>query len=232
MNKTRILVVDDDPFLRKFVGVNLQARHHEVVFAENGLQALEILGQEHPDLIVLDIMMPYLDGFEVCRRVRENSAVPIIMLSAKDGQTDKLRCLELGADDFLTKPFSLSELLWRVNVLLRRAQKFNSAAGGAGFSCRDLEIDYVRQRVYLKGQEVELTKTEYNILTFLAMNAGRVINSQFILEKVWGEAYIDKYRMLWVNVSRLRRKLNDISCDVDYIHTRPGRGYLLSGRNR
>ena len=231
MNKSQILVVDDDPSVRKFVSANLEARNNKVMLAENGVRAMEILVREQPDLIVLDIIMPYIDGFEVCRRVREKSAVPIIMLSAKDGQSDKIRCFELGADDYLSKPFSLKELLTRIKVLLRRIPKSEPTANVGGFSYRDLEINYIQQRVYLKGREVNLTRTEYKILAYLSMNAGRVIDSQHILEKVWGEKYIDKPCILWVNLSRLRRKLNCGVDDVNYIQTRSGMGYLLSGTN-
>lgn len=227
MKKPRVLVVDDDTSIRKFVRANLDARDYKVLLAENGVEAINIIEREPLDLIILDIMMPKMDGFEVCRLVREWSKIPIIMLSAKDGESDKLRCLELGADDYLTKPFSLNELLSRIKVIMRRTQFSSNTLVQSRFNCGNLEIDYNRHTVCLKGQEINLTGTEYKLLTYLAMNAGRVIAPQFILEKVWGQEYINKPRVLWVNISRLRRKLKAFNGAHDYIHTKPGIGYVI-----
>jgi DNA-binding response OmpR family regulator len=159
--------------------------------------------------------------------VREKSKIPIIMLSAKDGEGDKMRCLEIGADDYLTKPFSLTELLTRVKVVLRRSHVQNSPSLASLCSIGNLEIDSNNHMVYLKGHELDLTATEYKILTFLSMNAGRIISQQLILEKVWGDDYIGKPRVLWVNLSRLRRKLKERDADREYICTRPGLGYMI-----
>jgi DNA-binding response OmpR family regulator len=223
----KILIVDDDPTIRKFIRANLDARNYEVFLAENGLQALEMLKEESIDLVLLDITMPQLDGFEVCRRLREWSNIPIIMLSARDSETDKLRCMELGADDYLTKPFSLNELLVRIKVVLRRASKSQNPAASLRFGNGELEIDINRQTVCLSGKDVPLTATEYKILTFLANNAGRIVAPEFILEKVWGQKCRDKRRLLWVNISRLRSKLNCEKGRKDYIQTRTGMGYYL-----
>ncbi len=226
MKKACILVVDDDVSIRKFVRANLDARDYDVLLAANGTEAIKVIDDEPLDLIILDIMMPEVDGFEVCRHVREQSNVPIVMLSAKDGENDKLRCLELGADDYLTKPFSLKELLCKVKIILRRVRDAGNAPAQSRFSYRDLEIDYNNHIVYLKGQEVNLTGTEYQILTYLAQNAGRVIAPQFILEKIWGQENMDKLRRLWVNISRLRSKLKSDDGGA-YIYTKPGIGYLM-----
>jgi len=228
MNKSRILIVDDDPSIRKFVRANLNIRDYAVTVAENGLEAINIIKRESMDLMILDIMMPYLNGYEVCRQVRESSMLPIIMLSAKDEETDKLRCLELGADDYLTKPFSLNELLCRVKNLLKRTQGSELAPSMLKFACGELEIDYDRRIVSLNGQEINLTDTEYRILDYLARNAGRIIAPEHILEKVWGQDYLDKRRMLWTNISRLRGKLNSRP-GYNYIQTRPGIGYVIKG---
>jgi DNA-binding response OmpR family regulator len=227
MTKPKILIVDDDPTIRKFIRANLEARNYDVLLAENGMIALEILRENSVDLILLDIMMPRLDGFEVCRSLREWSKVPIIMLSAKDGESDKLRCLEIGADDYLTKPFSLAELLTRIKVVLRRVQKSQYPTTSKCFGDGGLEIDFDRQIVSLNGKDIALTITEYKILSFLAANAGRIVAPEFILEKVWGQKYMDQNRLLWVNMSRLRRKINGEKGRNGYIQTRPGMGYYL-----
>jgi DNA-binding response OmpR family regulator len=228
MRKPKVLIVDDDPGIRKFVRANLDARDYEVLLAENGVAALKIFKEEPVDLILLDIMMPYLDGYEVCRQIREDSKVPIIMLSAKDGENDKLRCLEMGADDYITKPFSLNELLCRIKVIFRRTRENIYVVPNSRFNCGELEIDYNLHMVFLKGQDVNLTDTEYKILTFLCMNAGRVIAPEYILEKVWGENHLDKHHLLWVNICRLRNKLNRICEGNNYIQTRPHLGYMMS----
>jgi DNA-binding response OmpR family regulator len=227
MKQQTILIVDDDPMIRKFIRANLNARNYEVLLAVDGLQAIDILKREFVDLVLLDIMMPQLDGFEVCRRIREWSKVAIVMLSAKDGETDKLRCLEMGADDYLTKPFSLNELLCRIKVVLRRSRKSEYPATSSQFGDGELEIDFNRQTVLLGGRDVILTATEYKILTYLASNAGRIVAPEHILEKVWGQKFLDKRRLLWVNISRLRRKLNNDKGKTNYIQTRPGMGYFI-----
>ena len=227
MNKPCILVVDDDTSIRKFIRANLDARNYEVLLATDGVEAMRLFAEHTLDLIVLDIMMPEMDGFQVCRLVREKSKVPIIMLSAKEGEGDKLRCLELGADDYLTKPFYLNELLLRIKAVLRRSQNLNSQVSSPMVTIGDLEIDYQNHLVYLKGHELNLTITEYKILTFLANNAGRIISPQLIMENVWGADYIGKPRVLWVNLSRLRRKLKEWDINREYIYTKPGLGYII-----
>jgi DNA-binding response OmpR family regulator len=227
MHKPKVLLVDDDPGIRKFVRANLDARNYDVVLAENGLEALSVFNQGPLDLVLLDIMMPKLDGYEVCRQIREMSTVPIIMLSAKDGENDKLRCLELGADDYVTKPFSLNELLCRIKVIFRRTREDITAVPNNKFSCGDLEIDYDRQMVSCKGQDVNLTETEYKILTFLSLNAGRIIAPEYILEKVWGQDHLHEHHLLWVNICRLRIKLNRVS-GSNFIQTRPHLGYMMT----
>jgi two-component system, OmpR family, KDP operon response regulator KdpE len=230
MNNPTILVVDDDTSIRKFVRVNLDARDYRVLTAGDGEEALSLIKKEHLDLIILDIVMPNMNGFEVCRQIREWSRVPIIMLSAKDQEKDKLRCLELGADDYLTKPFSLFELLYRVKSILRRTFNSNQIPLQSNFNDGELEINFDRHAVHLNGQNVNLTSTEYKILSFLAMNAGRIIEPQYILERVWGQEYQDKNQLLWVNICRLRRKLSKVGEGKNRILTRPGFGYFIKER--
>jgi putative nucleotidyltransferase with HDIG domain len=231
MKKLRILVVDDQPSIRKFIGNNLTARGYAVSTAENGIEALNTLRKENVDLLLLDIMMPYLDGYEVCRRIREWSRVPIIMLSARDAENDKLRCLETGADDYITKPFSLKELLCRIKVILRRTRHSEFSKIQSKLRCGDLEIDQDLHKVYVKTQEVKLTGTEFKILDYLAMNSGRVLSHKDILETVWGHEYLDKPKLLSSNMSRLRKKLNSVSPGNIRIQTVTGVGYLIDEQN-
>jgi DNA-binding response OmpR family regulator len=227
MKPSRILVVDDDPTIRKFVRVNLEIRDFQVLLASDGDEALKVIEKELPDLIILDIMMPKIDGFTVCQRVREWSKIPIIMLSARDSEQDKVRCLDCGADDYLTKPFSLRELLSRIKAVLRRAQDTGSASLQPHFRLNDLEVDLASNTILLGGQDVRLTATEHKLLTYLTINAGRVITPDQLLEKVWGEDFIGEDRLLQVNICRLRHKLKDSAKNSRYIRTRPGIGYYM-----
>jgi DNA-binding response OmpR family regulator len=227
MKPSRILVVDDDPSIRKFVRVNLEARGFGVLLAADGDEALTVIEKELPDMIIMDIMMPKMDGFAVCQKVREWSNIPIIMLSARDSEQDKVRCLDCGADDYLTKPFSLKELLSRIKAVLRRSQVAGDTSLQPHFVLNDLEVDLARNIVILGGQDVYLTATEHKLLTYLTINAGRVITPDQLLEKVWGEDFIGEGRLLQVNICRLRRKLKDTARNSRYIRTRPGMGYFM-----
>jgi DNA-binding response OmpR family regulator len=227
MKQDNVLIVDDDPSIRKFVRANLEARNYLVSSAADGDEAIKMIEKNLPDLIVLDIMMPKIDGFEVCRQVREWSKIPIIMLSAREGETDKVRCLDCGADDYLTKPFSLRELLSRVNAVLRRTRDSMKDAAESSFRSGDLEVDFARHTVSLKGSLVSLTAVEDRILHYLAINAGRIVTSNQLLEEVWGEEYLGDFRVLQVNICRLRRKLNDTARTSRYILTKPGIGYMM-----
>jgi DNA-binding response OmpR family regulator len=228
--KTTILVVDDDTLLLKVVTHNLEAEGYQVLAVRDGAQALEVIERDAPDLMLLDVMMPRMDGFEVCQRVREFSSVPIIMITARGRSQDKIRGLDLGADDYLTKPFRVDELLARVRAVLRRAQ---FAPNGQAQSLRtattigELSIDYAQHRVTKDGREVALTPTEYRILAYLVQNAGRVVTQDLLLEHVWGPEYVGEGHMLRVNITRLRRKLESDPSHPRYLLTRPGIGYYL-----
>jgi two-component system KDP operon response regulator KdpE len=224
MNPKRILVVDDDPSIRKFVRANLEARDYTVLLAADGEEALGVIEKDLPDLIILDIMMPYLDGFEVCRRVREWSQIPIIMLSARDDEDDKVKCLDAGADDYLTKPFSLRELLSRIKAVLRRSEQ---DAGKPKVQCGELEVDLLQNIITMNGQIIDLTPTEYQILSYLAVNAGKVITFQQLAEKISGDNYTGGDHLIQVNINRLRKKLGDTSKEAKYIQTKYGIGYVL-----
>jgi len=231
--KTTILTADDDPQLLRLVARNLQLEDYEVLTASDGKQALEQIEMYMPDLVLLDVMMPKMDGFTVCQRVREFSNVPIIIITARGQDQDKVRGLDLGADDYLTKPFSVDELLARVRAVLRRAQ-FTSSANvpmsevHTTLAIGDLTIDYAQHMVMMAGHEIVLTPIEYRILAYLAQNAGRVVTQDLLLAHVWGEEYVGASHMLQVNVNRLRRKIEPDSTHPRYILTKVGIGYFLA----
>jgi len=229
--KYTILAADDDPQLLRLVTRNLQLEGYETLAASDGQQALDLIEAQAPDLALLDVMMPKLDGFTVCERVREFSALPIIMLTARGQDQDKIRGLDLGADDYLTKPFSIEELLARVRAVLRRSH-LAPAEDAPGPRTRivigELTIDLARHAVTMNGQDVELTPIEYRLLTYMAQNAGRVITQDMLLEHVWGEGYMGETHLLQVNINRLRRKLEPDTNHPRYLLTKTGIGYLLA----
>jgi len=231
--KTTILTADDDPQLLRLVARNLELEDYDVLTASDGQQALEQIEQRVPDLVLLDVMMPKMDGFTVTSRVREFSAVPIIIVTARGQDQDKVRGLDLGADDYLIKPFSIEELLARVRAVLRRAQFTQSEHTHAirtTTTLGDLTIDFAQHLVTMAGQEIELTPTEYRILAYLAQNAGRVVTQDLLLEHVWGTEYVGEGHMLQVNINRLRHKIEPDPMHPRYILTKVGIGYLLAAQ--
>jgi DNA-binding response OmpR family regulator len=227
LKKPRILIVDDDPGIRKFIRSNLEAREYEVLLAADGEEGIKMVEAEMPDLILLDIMMPKVIGPEVCRRVREWSEIPIIMLSAREGEMDKVKCLDCGADDYLTKPFSIKELLARIKAVMRRSQPGGTPGGQSKFAKDDLVVDFGGNTVTLQGKPLNLTAIENKIICYLAANAGRIITPNQLLEHVWGEEYVGDYSVLQVNICRLRNKLQDDPKKPRYIKTKPGIGYMV-----
>ncbi len=221
----RILVAEDEVALRDFVSRNLRVRGFEVLEANNGLEALAVWEREAPHLLILDIMMPRMDGLEVCRRVRERSAVPIIVLTALDAERDKVTALDLGADDYLTKPFGVEELLARVRAVLRRGQweVLPPVEGIKRFG--DLEIDLTGHIVRLRGEEVRLTPTEFALLEQLVVNAGKVLTHRTLLQKIWGPEYSGEAEYLRVYINRLRHKLEPDPANPRYLLTEQGVGY-------
>ncbi len=229
--KTTILAADDDPQLLRLMTRNLQLEGYEVLGASDGQQALESIESNPPDLVLLDVMMPKMDGFTVCSRVREFSSVPIIIVTARGQDHDKVHGLDLGADDYLTKPFNVDELLARVRAVLRRSQftaRENALGLRATMTTGDLTMDYAQHVVTLAGHEIALTPTEYRILEYLAQNVGRIVTQDLLLEHVWGSEYLGESHMLQVNVNRLRRKLEMDPAQSHYILTRVGVGYSLA----
>ncbi|MFH1446177.1 MAG: response regulator transcription factor [Chloroflexota bacterium] len=223
--KYRILVVDDEKRMVGFIRLNLEHDGFEVIEAFNGAQAIERLRESLPDLILLDIMMPDLDGFEVLRMVREASAVPVIMLTAKGEENDKVRGLELGADDYVTKPFSPRELVSRVRAVLRRGTSFDDKEGDRIEVDERLQLDFGRHEVWVDGELIKLRPTEYRLLYHLVKNAGWVLTHDQILTKVWGYEYRNEPHYVRLYINYLRKKIEMDPTDPKYILTERGVGY-------
>jgi two-component system KDP operon response regulator KdpE len=226
MDGHKILVVDDEPSLLRLVRANLERLGHRVVTATSGPEAIEQVQTTDPELIILDIMMPGMDGFAVCRRVREFSSVPIIMLTAKGELADKVKGFDLGADDYLTKPFGPEELLARVRAVLRRTRP-EEVRPEPLFVCGDLAIDFSQRRITVRGQDVKLSRTEYKLLHYLATHVDRVLLHEDILRQVWGPEYRDETEYLWVYIRYLRQKIEEDPSSPKYIISEPGVGYFL-----
>jgi two-component system KDP operon response regulator KdpE len=220
----RILVVDDDPEIRRFLRASLRSRQHEVIEAGTGALALEAIVERQPDLVILDLGLPDIDGVEVTRKVRGWSQVPIIILSVRDREPDKIGALDAGADDYLTKPFGMGELLARIRVVMRRVDAPQPATV---YRVGDLCVDLDRRKVTVSDVEVPLTPTEFELLRVLSQYAGKVITHRQLIHKVWGAAYEDESRLLRVNISNLRRKIEPNPNQPRYILTELGVGYRL-----
>jgi two-component system KDP operon response regulator KdpE len=227
--KERILVVDDEPRLARLVREVLQTVGYKVITAGDGKTALEMAALERPDLVLLDVLLPRgMDGYEICRRLREFSAVPVIMLTAKAREEDKLKGFGVGADDYLTKPFSSRELLARVQAVLRRSSAPEELKSNAELVCGQLSINFAQHRVFVRGQEVSLTATEYGLLRQLALNANCLMLHEQLLTAVWGPEYLNDVDYLRAYIRYLRRKIELDPSNPEYILTTPGVGYMLA----
>jgi two-component system KDP operon response regulator KdpE len=222
----KILVVDDEAQIRRALGSILSTRGYKAIFASDGSEGLDLAIDQNPDLVILDLAMPGMEGLDVCRELRTWYTAPILVLSVRGSDADKIAALDMGADDYVTKPLSAGELLARVRALLRRAS--GQAASRPVITAGDLEIDIAQRRVRRAGQEVELTRIEFDILAFLAQNADCVVTSKMILEKVWGPEYGDDTQTLRVHISHLRKKIEPHPSVPRYILTEPGVGFRLS----
>jgi two-component system, OmpR family, KDP operon response regulator KdpE len=220
----RVLVVDDEPAIRRFLRASLSAHGFEVFEAHSGETALSAVLADRPDLILLDLGLPDLDGVEVTRLLREWTAIPIIIVSVRGQEVDKIAALDAGADDYLTKPFGVGELLARMRVALRRA---SSSGSEPVFAVGDLVIDLARREVRVAGRPVQLTPTEYDLLRALVTQAGKVLTHRQLLREVWGPGYAQESHLLRVNISNLRRKIEPDATRPRYIRTEPGVGYRL-----
>ncbi len=224
--KARILLVDDEVAIQRAVSALLRAREYDVDIASTGREALAIVDLRPPDLIVLDLGLPDLDGPEVCRRIRQTSAVPIIVLSARTAEHDKVAALDVGADDFVTKPFGPEELLARIRAALRRLTTGNALESGR-VALGPLVIDYDRRRVIRGTEEIRLTPKEFELLSLLARNADRVVTHQAILKAVWGQHATEQPEHLWVLVRQLRKKLEVDPAQPRLLVSEPWVGYRL-----
>lgn len=220
-----VLVVDDEKPLRDFVRRNLEVRGYTVLTASNGIEALANFQNESIHLVIMDIMMPHMDGLEATRRIREESHVPIIILTAMDEEADKVRAFDLGADDYLTKPFGVGELLGRVKAVLRRVDWSESASGEEKIVRGQVEVDLERHQVKVRGHIIDLTPIEFNLLVYFLKNAGKTLHHRAILQNVWGMEYGDEAEYLRVYVGKLRQKIEDDPSKPTWLHTEHGIGY-------
>lgn len=223
----KILVVDDEESIVKIIGYNLKKEGYEVLTACDGEKGYELAVSEKPDLILLDIMMPKMDGYEVCKKIREKSNVPIIMLTARAEEVDKVVGLELGADDYVTKPFGNRELMARVKAHLRRNEVQTETSENFG-KYGDITIDFDRYEVYKRGEAIYLTVREFELLKFLATQKNQIFSREALLEKVWGYEYFGDVRAVDVTIRRLREKVEDDPGKPHYIITKRGIGYYFT----
>jgi two-component system, OmpR family, KDP operon response regulator KdpE len=224
----RVLVIDDEPQIRRALRAGLEQHGYSVSLAAGGEEGLDEAALHPPDLVILDLAMPGLDGFEVCRQLREWSQAPILVLSVREGEEEKILALNLGADDYLTKPFSMGELIARMRAVLRRV---GSAAGGEQslFTTGELSIDFAHRRVAVAGQEVHLTPIEYGLLRYMALHPERVLTHRQLLTAVWGAEYAEDTHTLRVHVANLRNKIEPQPSRPRYIQTEPRIGYRFRG---
>ncbi|OQY27822.1 MAG: DNA-binding response regulator [Anaerolineaceae bacterium 4572_5.1] len=227
MEQTTILVVDDEVRYVRLISANLKVEGYNVLEAFNGKSAIDIIVEHEVDLVLLDIMMPLMSGFETCERIRSFSYVPIIMVTAKGDEKNRIQGLDVGADDYIVKPFSADELLARVRAVLRRSKFSREVSSPAIFEHGDLKIDFARAEVYRDGDKVLLSATEYRLLLQFAHNVGQVLASEELLTAVWGDGYEDDKEILWVTISRLRSKLESTPGNPAHIVTRTGLGYTM-----
>src|SRR5262245_60206704 len=225
--RPRILLVDDEPALQRAVGPLLRSRGYDVEIAGTGREALDLFAAHPPELIVLDLGLPDLEGTEVCRRIRTQSAVPIVVLSARGAEADKVNALDLGADDYVTKPFGPEELLARIRVALRRVTSDEAVETGV-LRAGELIIDYDRRRVVREGAEIRLTPKEFDLLSLLARNHDRVLTHRTILKEIWGPNAVEQPEHLWTLVAQLRKKIEPDPTHPKYLLSEPWVGYRFA----
>lgn len=223
-NACLILVVEDEPEIRRFLRAALKIHQHQMIETDRGKTAIKMIRDQEPDLVILDLGLPDMDGVDVTRQVREWSQVPIIILSVRNLEADKIEALNAGADDYLTKPFGVGELLARIQVVMRRV-------GNTGtrpvYTVGELTVDCNQRTVTISGGEIDLTPTEFDIISILIQNAGKVVTQRQLIQKVWGAGYADEGRLLRVNISNLRKKIEPNPTQPIYIQTELGVGYRL-----
>lgn len=229
MNDPLVLVVDDEKPLRDFVRRNLEAREYKVIVASNGLEAMAIFNNEDIDLVILDVMMPHMDGLETTRRIRETSKVPIIILTALGEESDKVHAFDLGVDDYLTKPFGVGELMGRIKAVLRRSRWQEPSSNEERLVRGNIIMDIAKHNVTLGDKHIDLTPTEFNLLLYLLRNAGKALPHRAILQNVWGNEYGNESEYLRVYIGRLRQKMEEDPLKPQHILTEHGIGYKFEG---
>jgi DNA-binding response OmpR family regulator len=223
----KILIADDEPLYIRLLKVNLESEGYEIYTAKNGEEALEVFSSQSPNLIIMDVMMPKMDGIAACTRIRQFSNVPIILLTALGEEQDRVNGLNIGADDYVVKPFSATELVARVRAVLRRTQDRPESAESRIFNHGDLRIDIAKAEVWKGSRQIYLSATEYKLLLHFAHENGKVLTAEDLLGATWGPSYKDEKEILWVSIARLRQKLEDDPHNPIHIVTRTGLGYQM-----
>jgi len=229
-NTQYILVIEDDPAIRRFLRVSLSSHGFDAAEAASGKEAMILLGQRTPDLVILDLGLPDMDGLEIITQFRGWSQAPIVVVSARGQEKDKVAALDAGADDYLTKPFAVGELMARVRVALRHAAAITAGESNEAshFCVGDLQVDLAMRRVFVAGSEVHLTPIEYKLLATLVHHAGKVLTHQFLMKEVWGTSYLEQTHYLRIFMANIRRKLEKSSTEPRYLLTEQGVGYRLA----
>ena len=227
MIEPAVLIVDDEKTIRDFVRKNLEVRGFRAIVASHGIEAIEIFNTQNIDLVILDLMMPRMDGLETTRRIRQVSTVPIIILTALGEETDKVQAFDQGVDDYLTKPFGVAELLARVRAVLRRSRWSETTVRPGSIQRGDISIDLERHEVMVSNHHIELTPTEFNLLVYLMENSGKVLSHRMILQNVWGPEYGEEHEYLRVYIGHLRQKIGTDPSKPEYIITKRGIGYCF-----
>jgi two-component system KDP operon response regulator KdpE len=220
----KVLVIDDEPQIRRALRAGLERSNYEVLLASSGEEGLDLAALHSPDLVILDLAMPGTNGFDVCKQLRSWTKTPIIILSVREGEDDKIKALDIGADDYLTKPFGVGELLARMRAVLRRAAS-DEENEETSFTCAQLHIDFVHRIVKVGDKEIHLTPKEYDLLRYMALNANRVLTHRQLLTKVWGAEYADDTHTLRVHIANLRNKIEEHPERPVFIHTETRVGY-------
>ncbi|URX63846.1 response regulator transcription factor [Luteibacter anthropi] len=227
MNPTahRVLVIDDEAQIRRFLDIGLRAEGYQVLLAANGEEGLGLAATQSPDIVILDIGLPDMEGHDVLREIRGWSPVPVVMLSVRDAETEKVKALDAGANDYVTKPFGIQELMARLRVLLRQSAKGGEPQAPVRYDDERLSVDLARREVFLDGQPVSLTRKEFAVLSLLVRHPGRVVSQQQILREVWGGTHVQDTHYLRIVMGKLRQKLGDDPATPRWLKTEPGVGY-------
>lgn len=223
----KILIVDDEPRYLRLLSFNLESEGYEIITTDNGEEAIQIISTSNLDLVILDIVMPHLDGISTCERIRRFSNIPIIIISARSEEINKVQALNTGADDYISKPYSATEVIARVRAVLRRSQMGREGPSKQFLINGNLKIDFAQAEVWKRDQLVILTPTEFRLLSFFANNIGKILTGDELLVSTWGQNYKDDKEILWVSIARLRQKLEDNPHIPQYILTRTGLGYMM-----